>query len=420
VDAVDPEPLVARACSRLSLETNERARLTIVAAGKAAPGMLRGLLATAPRIGRGIVATRAPRPAALPPELEWVVASHPEPGEGSEQAGRRALALAASLEGDGLLVVLLSGGASSMLSVPAEGITLEEKAATARALMAAGASIAELNCVRKHLSAIKGGQLAAAAGWRVRTMALSDVHAPIADDSSVIGSGPSVADPTTFADARAILSRYRLRVPAAVEARLAAGARGDLAETPKPHSLELSRGCYDVVGNRQTALSGMQAAAVAAGYDVVTIDLATAGEAREAGARLVEDATRRVGPPGRPVCVIAAGETVVTVTGDGRGGRNQEFVLGAVPALERLGGEGVAAALGSAGSDGIDGPTEAAGGLADSTSALRARHAGLDLGDALRRNDAFPALAALGDLLVWGPTGTNVGDLHVLLCARST
>jgi glycerate 2-kinase len=417
VDAVDPARLVARACSRMPGARIPARAITIVAAGKAAPGMLRGLLVEAPPIAGGLIAAQAPQPAVLPAGLHWIVASHPEPGEGSERAGRRALALAGSMDEGGLLVVLLSGGASSMLAMPAEGITLEEKAATARALMAAGASIAELNCVRKHLSMIKGGQLAEAAGWRVLTLAISDVHGPVEDDPSVIGSGPSVPDPSTFAEAHAIVSRYRLRCPAAVAARLDAGARGERAETPKPRGPGRPGFGYEVVGNRLTALAGMRTAAAAAGYDVVMIERATAGEARDAGDRLVEEAVRRLGRPGRDVCVLAAGETVVRVRGDGRGGRNQEFVLGAVPTLERLGAARVAAVLGSAGSDGIDGPTEAAGGMVDTASARRARHAGLDLDDALRRNDAFPALAALDDLLVWGPTGTNVGDLHVLLCA---
>jgi glycerate 2-kinase len=415
VNAVNPEPLVARACARLRLDVRLADRVRVVAAGKAAPGMLRGLLAVVPEIDRGVVAAQEARPDDVPGGVEWIAASHPVPDLGSERAGRRALALAFSMSGtrdDGLLVVLLSGGASSMLAVPAEGITLEEKAATTRALMAAGASIAELNCVRKHLSAIKGGWLGAAAGWRVLTLALSDVHGPVADDRSVIGSGPTAADPTTFADACAVLARVGDRVPGSVRARLDAGARGDLPETPKP-GVVAEHAQYEVVANRVTALAGMRAAAGAAGYEVVTIEPATDGEARVAGAAFVAHAERL--PRGRRWCVIAAGETVVTVTGDGRGGRNQEFVLGALPALDRLAARGLTAVLGSAGSDGIDGPTDAAGAFADTTSSRRAREAGVDVESALRRNDAGPALSSLGDLITWGPTGTNVGDLHVLL-----
>jgi glycerate 2-kinase len=416
VDAVDPEPLVVRACSRCSLDTYDPGRVTIVAAGKAAPGMLRGVFAVAPRL-RGLVAAQAPPPANLPEEIEWIVTSHPHPDRGSERAARRALALAASSPSDGLLVVLLSGGASSMLAAPAHEVTLDEKAATARALMNAGASIAEVNCVRKHLSAIKGGWLGAAAACRILTLALSDVHGPIADDPSVIGSGPAVADPTTFAEALEVLVTHGVRVPGRVRGRLDAGAAGRVPETPKPGARSLKHAAFEIVGNRLTALAGMRAAAVEAGYEVVTIDRATVGEARFAGRRFVEDAVRLAAHPGRPVCALAAGETVVTVTGEGLGGRNQEFVLGALRALDRLTAEGLVAAMASAGTDGIDGPTGAAGGIADTTSARRARAAGVDIASALRRNDAWPALAALGDLVTWGPTGTNVGDVHVLLCA---
>jgi glycerate 2-kinase len=417
VNAVNPEPLVARAFVRHRLDARPADRLRVVAAGKAAPGMLRGLLSVLPGIDHGVVAAQETRPDDAPRGVQWIAASHPAPDSGSERAGRRALALASSIPGrrnDGLLVVLLSGGSSSMLAVPAGGITLEEKAATARALMVAGASIAELNCVRKHLSAIKGGWLGAAAGWRVVTLALSDVHGPVPDDPSVIGSGPSAPDPTTFADAHAVLARIEDDVPASVRARLGAGVRGEIAETPKPGGAA-EDAQYEIVGNRLTALAGIREAAAAAGYEVVTIEPATDGEARAAGPAFVQHAERL--PRGRRWCVIAAGETVVTVTGDGRGGRNQEFVLGALPVLDRLAASGLTAVLGSAGSDGIDGPTDAAGGIVDTATTRRARDAGLDLARALRRNDAYPALAALGALVTWGPTGTNVGDVHILLMA---
>jgi glycerate 2-kinase len=413
VDAVDPEPLVARACSRYGLDSSAAVRLTVISAGKAAPGMLRGLLRAAPAVPRVLVAAPEPRPNDLPPHIEWIMASHPSPGHESDRAGRRALALASSMPEDGRLVVLLSGGASAMLAVPAGGVTLEDKAAVARALMQAGASIGELNCVRKHLSALKGGGLGAAALWRVLTLALSDVHGPIPDDPSVIGSGPAVGDPTTFADAAAVIDRSEVNVPPAVRARLEAGTRGEAPETPKPPEAAAAR--IEIVGNRRTALDGMRDAAAAAGYDLVVVEAATVGEAREAGERFVREAVERIEPLGRPACVLAAGETVVTVTGEGRGGRNQEFVLGAAAALAELGARGVHAVLGSAGTDGIDGPTDAAGGIADTTTVARARKRGIDIAAALRRNDAWPALSALGDLVTWGPTGTNVGDIHVLL-----
>jgi glycerate-2-kinase len=342
-----------------------------------------------------------------------MTAAHPDPDERSERAGRRALALAATVPSGGTLLVLLSGGASALLCVPAPGLTVADKAAAARALMADGVSIAELNAVRKHLSDVKGGRLGAAAGWRVRTLAISDVHGPVADDPSVIGSGPTVPDTTTFADALAVVQRSRAEIPAAVRRHLEAGAKGLRVETPKdtggaPADVE-------VIGNRRTAMAGAAAAAAALGYEVQLVEAASSGEARVAGRVFAERALAAGG--GRPVCVIGAGEPVVTVSGDGRGGRNQEFVLGAAPVLHAAGEAGMRALCASAGTDGTDGPTDAAGAIVTTASVRRARASGLDIDAALARNDAYPLLAALGDLLTWGPTGTNVGDLHVLLRA---
>lgn len=365
----------------------------------------------------------AGRAAGAGSRVEYIDAPHPLPDERSERAGRRALALAAAVPDDGLLVVLLSGGASSMLAVPADGVTLGDKAAASAALMRAGVPIAGLNCVRKHLSAIKGGWLASAAGWRTLTLAISDVHAPVADDPAVIGSGPTAPDATGFAEALAIVDASGVEVPSRVRARLTAGARGDLAETPKPGGEGQAQATFEVIGNRRTAMEGAAAAAAACGYEAVLIDPPLGGEAREAGHLFARGAFDRVRASGRALCVIASGETVVTVMGDGRGGRNQEFALGALPVLESFAAAGTTATLGSAGTDGIDGPTDAAGAIVDATTPRRARAAGLDITSALRRNDAYPLLQALDALLVWGPTGTNVGDLHVLLTspvARST
>lgn len=377
--------------------------------------MAHGLLSVAPRIESGLVCAPAAPPGEVPAGFEWIHGSHPLPDARSERAGRRALALAASTPPDGVLLVLLSGGASSLLAVPAAGVTLADKAAAASALMSAGAPIADLNCVRRHLSAIKGGWLGAAAGWRVRTLAISDVHAPVEDDPSAIGSGPTVPDPTTFADALHVVRKYGARVPHAVWRHLETGVRGKHRDTPKPAEVPPLE-FYTVIGSRRTAMEGAAAAARALGYEVEIVDPPSDGEARVAGRAFAERAfAARAGRTAAPVCVVASGETVVTVSGDGRGGRNQEFVLGAVPALDAVGAEGRPAALGSAGTDGIDGPTDAAGAIADVTTARRARRQGIDLVRALARNDAYPALAALGSLLMWGPTGTNVGDLHVMI-----
>ncbi len=293
---------------------------------------------------------------------------------------------------------------------PAQGVTLEDKLETARLVMRAGAAIGPLNCVRKHLSDVKGGQLGAAAG-RSTTLAISDVHGPIPDDASVIGSGPTVADPTTFAEALEIV-RGVDGVPARVRDRLERGAAGGYAETIKPADPRLADASYTIIGNRLTALDGARHAAEALGYTVMAIDRVIDGEARNAAHRFIADARRLAADAAGPVCLIGAGETTVTVTGDGMGGRNQEFVLASAPSIADL---GRLAVLASAGTDGVDGPTDAAGAIADSTTIERARRLGLDWESTLARNDAYHFFEPLGELLRWGPTGTNVGDVVVLI-----
>lgn len=361
---------------------------------------------------RGIV-SGPQRDGELPPGLEHFDASHPYPGAQSEAAGRRALALAAESQRGGMLVVLLSGGASSLLAVPAAGLTLHDKIATAQALMNAGVPIAGLNCVRKHLSAIKGGRLAVAAG-RSATLAISDVHGPIPDDPSVIGSGPTVGDPTTFEDALSVIRDARVagHIPKNVMEHLARGSD----ETPPPADPRLADASFAVIGTRHLAMEAAARAARACGYQVAVESDATTGEARTAGAEFVRGAFARAERLRDPLCVIASGETTVQVTGTGRGGRNQEFVLGALSRLARGPNHAV---LGSIGTDGIDGPTDAAGAVADTESSHRAASALFDPGAALANNAAYDFFAALGDLIVWGPTGTNVGDIHVMLIGSS-
>ena len=347
-----------------------------------------------------------------PAGFAYFAAGHPSPNPASVAAGQRALALARAsrADADGVLMVLLSGGTSAMLAVPADGVAIDDKVAASRALMNAGVAIDGLNCVRKHLSAIKGGQLAAAAR-RTVTLAISDVHAPVADDPSVIGSGITVPDPTTFADAQRIASG--VPVPDRVAARLARGAAGSLPETPKPGDPRFAENVYEIVGNRLTAIEGARRMAGALGYRVIVLDGATAGEAREASRRFVERATR-LAARGAPMCVLAAGETTVTVRGDGRGGRNQEFALAGAPFLASLGREAV---LASVGTDGADGPTDAAGAIIDASTLRRADALHLDWESTLARNDAYHFFQPLGDLITWGPTGTNVGDVQLLLTA---
>ena len=346
----------------------------------------------------------------LPSHLEWFDASHPFPNDASESAGRRALALAAGSRSRGVLVVLLSGGASSMLAVPAAGISLADKVKTSRVLMNAGVPIADLNCVRKHLSAIKGGRLAASA-LRGVTLAISDVHGPVPDDPAVIGSGPTVADPTTYFDALDVVRRAGVAdsLPPAVLAHL---QRGD-DESPKPGDPRLSAPSYEVIGNRHIVMEAAASAARARGYLVRVVEAATCGEARDAGEAFAAAALQD--GAGKPLCVIASGETTVHVRGSGRGGRNQEFALGALGAIDAAAARGAAVVLASAGTDGIDGPTDAAGAIVDGTTSLRAEERGMHAEAALATNGAYDYFMPLGDLVTWGPTGTNVGDLHVLV-----
>jgi len=348
--------------------------------------------------------------------------SHPLPNSASVDSARRAMALARGAMSRGeLLVVLLSGGASAMLAAPADGMTIDDKIALTQHLLRSGLPIAAMNAVRKHVSAIKGGQLAAAAGRSI-TYAISDVHSPVEDDPAVIGSGPTVADPSTFADAlRALgLTPVRAHVELTpVLAHLRRGARGEIAETPKPGDPRLADARFALAGSRRDAMEGAAIEAQQLGYIVQRLHPPTLGDAATAGRAFVGAAQAIVARVGRPACIIASGETTVTLEGKtGVGGRNQEFVLAAALAMaadahgRTQPGD---VALASVGTDGIDGPTTAAGAIADATTIARARALGLDASAALARHDSHPFFHALGDLVVTGATGTNVGDVQVLL-----
>jgi glycerate 2-kinase len=383
----------------------------IVAAGKAAWPMASAIRARDPDSQlRGLIAGPRGGSSEAAPPFQWYEAGHPLPNQASVAAGRHALAVAGECNQRGeTLTVLLSGGASAMLSAPAAGLSMEDKQATGRALMQAGFAIDRLNCVRKHLSDIKGGRLAAEAG-RTVTLVISDVHGPVANDPSVIGSGPTVPDPTSFQEALEIV-RQVPAVPRRVREHLERGARGELPETIKPRDPRLVELTYEIIGDRTTALEGARRAAESLHYRVTVFDEPTTGEAREAARAFVRRALRAAEGQ-HALCVLAAGETTVTVTGNGRGGRNQEFVLAAVPALAALDRDVVLASLGT---DGIDGPTDAGGALADPHTLARARDAQLDWYSTLANNDAYHFFEPLGDLIAWGPTGTNVGDVQLLL-----
>ncbi len=378
--------------------------------------MAEAFVEAVPRAGRnGVVAS--PQPVASVEGLERFLVGHPQPNEESVRAGRRALALARGLRPGELLAVLLSGGASAGLAVPLDGLALEEKAAAADALMAGGIAIDGLNCVRKHLSSIKGGRLAVAAGGRCLTLAISDVVTPVPDDPAVIGSGPTTPDPTTFADALALCRSpaVRARMPASVVARLERGHRGELPETPSPGDERLAASTFRLVGSREDAVAGARREAERRGFAVATLREPVTGEARVVAPRHVGAVARLASGLPRPACVLSAGETTVRVVGPGRGGRNQELALAAAPELAR---RFDAAVFASIGTDGIDGPTDAAGALADTTTVGRAAARGLESPlQYLDANDSLSFFDPLGDLVRTGPTGTNVGDLQVALIA---
>ena len=398
--------LVRRALSEPEIADALRtaAAVDVIAAGKAARPMLEACTIGCRVPLRRVTTATAPE------------AGHPLPTAGSVAAARRALDVARAADRDAVLVVLISGGASAMMALPVDGVTLEDKQQTVRLLLLGGADIHQLNTVRKHVSAIKGGQLAAVSRARVVTLAVSDV---IGDDLSMIASGPTVPDGTTFHAALRVLDDRggRAAYPRSVVEHLERGEAGLVPETPKPGDARLAHSSARVIGNRLTAVEGARTAAEGLGYHVQVIDEPIVGEARRAALPLLNAArTAAAGdvPPSQRLCVLAAGETTVTVTGGGKGGRNQELALAMLPHLDTLGDRVVAASVGT---DGIDGPTDAAGALVDSTTAQRAAAAGLLAGTYLEANNSYAFFDVLGDVIRTGPTGTNVGDLQIILTA---
>jgi hydroxypyruvate reductase len=387
--------------------------LRVIAVGKAAPFMAETFSAQAgDRVREGIV-IGTHLPIGLPAPLEWIQSSHPLPDDRSVAAGRRALEVAGRTEEDETLVVLLSGGASALMAVPAGTLTLEDKRTAVNALLKAGADITALNTVRKHLSAVKGGRLAVAARGSTVCLAISDV---VGDDLSVIGSGPTVADPSTFRDAWQYVGRFNVEgvLTSAAANYLRAGLEGRVEETPSPGDRRLSRSVTRVIGGRYNAMNGAAEAARALGYDVAVIDEAIVGDARTMGPVFLERARAVIAGHSRPAAVIASGETTVKVIGKGRGGRNQELALSIAPLLAR-GAEN--AAVASIGTDGIDGPTDAAGAYVDSETIARAAEKSLDPDAYLADNNAYAFFQSLNDLIITGPSTTNVGDIQIALFA---
>jgi hydroxypyruvate reductase len=396
-------------CLPPHLPAPPRGRTVVVGAGKAAaamalaveehwPGELEGLVVT--RYGHRVATRR----------IEVVEAAHPVPDLAGREAAERILAKVRGLGADDLVLCLISGGGSALLALPAPGLTLHDKQAINRALLRCGANIGEMNCVRKHLSAIKGGRLAAAAApAQVLTLLISDVPG---DDPAVIASGPTVPDPTTFAEARAILRKYGIDEPRAAVEHLEAA----MDETPKPGDPRLARCETRMIAAPQRALEAAAAVARAAGVAPLILGDALEGESREVAlvhAGIARQVLRHGQPLPRPCVLLSGGETTVTVRGSGRGGRNVEFLLALAVALD--GAPGVYALAGD--TDGIDGAEERAGAMVAPDTLARAAALGIDAKAALADNDGHGFFEKLGDAVITGPTLTNVNDFRAILLA---
>ncbi|GBE16170.1 putative hydroxypyruvate reductase [bacterium BMS3Abin14] len=423
VSAADPEEAVLSALS-LSGDTlragsgefslNPDGRVLVVGAGKAGAPMARAVeKVLGDRIAEGIVAVKYGHTMTLD-LITLLEAGHPVPDEaGRAAAGKIAVLLEGTGEKD-LVVCLLSGGGSALLPLPSPPVTLEEKMAATALLLDSGADIGEINTVRKHISVLKGGGLLRMAHpARVLTLILSDV---VGDALDVIASGPTVPDPTFFIDAVGVLEKYRLtdRAPASVLARLREGAAGRVAETVKPHDPEISNVLNLLVATNSRAIQAAAARARNLGYNTSILSTTVTGDTREsanAHAAIAREIVMHGTPLASPACVLSGGETTVTIRGRGKGGRNQEFALAAAPGIEDLPGVVIL----SGGTDGTDGPTDAAGAIADGTTLSRAHSAGMDPFQYLDDNNSYRFFEALGDLLITGPTMTNVMDIHVIL-----
>ena len=392
-----------------------RGRTLVLGAGKAGGAMAAAVDALWPQDAplSGLVVTRydhvPPSYKARPGRIEVVEAAHPVPDAAGREAARRIAALTQGLTADDLVLCLISGGGSALLAMPAPGLTLEDKQAVNRALLRSGAAIDEMNCVRKHLSAIKGGRLAAAcAPARVVTLLISDVPG---DAPEVIASGPTVPDPTSCADALAILRRYAIEIPPAARAGLESGA----FETPKPGDARFAGHEVHLIATPQQSLAAAAAAARAAGLDAHILSDEIEGESHIVGgvhAALARAVARRGEPFARPCVILSGGETTVTVRNKaGRGGRATEFLMGCAIALQAEPGVWALAAD----TDGIDGVQDNAGAIVTPDTLARAAALGQKAQEALDRNDAYGFFASLGDLVVPGPTFTNVNDFRALL-----
>jgi hydroxypyruvate reductase len=392
-------------------------RVLIVGAGKAGAPMAAAVEEIlGARLDHGIVVVKYGH---LSPviRIEILEAGHPVPDEAGVLASVKIRNLLMSASEHDTVICLISGGGSALLPCPVTPVTLEDKQNTTSILLESGAQINEINCIRKHLSLLKGGGLAKAAyPARVLTLILSDV---VGDPLDVIASGPTVGDPTTFADAMAVLARYELadKVPESVRDYLRKGALGEHPETPKPGAQELAGVINLLIGTNSLAIQAAEKKALELGYKTTILSSTITGETKEAAeahAAVAREIIADGDPLPRPACVLSGGETTVTIKGAGKGGRNQEFALAAAIGINGLPDTVIL----SGGTDGTDGPTDAAGAIAYGTTVQRARNAGLDPQAFLDNNDSYHFFEKLGDLLITGPTLTNVMDLRVVLVGK--
>ncbi len=420
LNAVDPSEAVRRVLRREGnhlqigdhqYDLNKIRRVIVLGAGKAGAPMSQAVEAVlGDRITTGLVVVKTDHVAETK-LIELVEASHPVPDQAGFEAGQRLLKLAEQATEDDLVIALLSGGGSALLEAPAGQLTLADFQGLTQALLACGATINEMNCLRKHCSAVKGGQLArAVAPAQLVTLVLSDV---VGSPLDVIASGPTVPDTTTWQDAWAIVEKYDLatKLPAAIVQHLQAGLAGDLPDTPKPDDPSFATARTLIVADNRVAAQAAVAQAKELGYHPLLLTTYLQGEAQTVASfavALAQEIQSTDQPVARPACLILGGETTVTLgERPGQGGRNQELALAA--ALQLQGTEGIT--IVSLATDGTDGPTDSAGGIADGGTVARGQQQELDAREHLRRHDAYPYLRATQDLLITGPTRTNVNDL---------
>jgi len=423
VEEVDPYQAVKRhfhrKSSRLYVETklyqlDDFKRVFVIGGGKAAASMAKAVEEVlGDRIEAGLINVKYGYTEKLK-LIKVNEAGHPIPDKSGMQGCIEILNLLSQTKSDDLVICLISGGGSALLPLPCEGITLEEKRKTTELLLKCGATIQEINAVRKHISKIKGGRLACAAyPSELITLILSDV---IGDDLAVIASGPTVPDKSTFLDAKEILGRYELldKLPGSIIRHIQQGIKGKVPETPKENKTLFRRTFNLIVGSNVLAIRGAEKKAKELGFNTLFLSSSIEGEAKEIAkvhAAIAREILSTGNPIPPPACVISGGETTVTVKGDGLGGRNLEFALAAGMEIEGLDGVVIL----SAGTDGTDGPTDAAGGIVDGSTVKRAKKLGLDPQKYLERNDSYHFLKQLDDLVITGPTRTNVMDIRVVL-----